>query len=54
MIAQEMAKQIIKKVPLFAELFPFVDYNSYELERLKAFQRVAAKAKKAGIKVFED
>ncbi len=53
-IAQELARRIGKAVPLFAHLFQFVDNKSYELERLQAFQRVAAKAKKSGVKAFED
>ena len=54
-LAQEMAKAIIKKHPLIGKYaFKFVDYNSYKLERLAAFQKIAEKAGKMGIKAFEE
>lgn len=54
-IAQEIAKQTIKKYPLLGKyLFKFVDYKEYRLERLEAFERVAKKAQSLGMKVFEE
>ena len=54
-VAQDMANELGKKLPLIQKyLLPFVDYNDYELERLSAFKKVAAKAEKMGIKAFEE
>ncbi|MFA6005938.1 MAG: FAD-dependent thymidylate synthase [Patescibacteria group bacterium] len=54
-LAQEIAKAIVKKHPLVGKYaFKFVDYNSYKLERLAAFQKIAEKAGKMGIKAFEE
>ncbi|MEK9179428.1 MAG: FAD-dependent thymidylate synthase, partial [Patescibacteria group bacterium] len=54
-IAQEIAKQTIKKYPLLGKyLFKFVDYKEYRLERLEAFERVAKKAQSLGMKAFEE
>lgn len=54
-VAQDMANELGKKLPLIQKyLMPFVDYNDYELERLSAFKKVAAKAEKMGIKAFEE
>ncbi len=54
-VAQEVAKRIAEKFPLFGKcLFPFVDYKDYELERLSAFRKLEAKAKKYGVKGFEE
>lgn len=38
-VAQEMAKQVVAKVPAFEAFFKFVDYDGYELGRLKQEQR---------------
>jgi thymidylate synthase ThyX len=54
-VAQMMAKVVSEKFPLFGKyMFPFVDYKNYELERLSAFKKIAAKAAKLGAKGFED
>lgn len=54
-LAQEIAKAIIKKHPLVGKFaFKFVDYKDYKLERLAAFQKIAEKAGKMGIKAFEE
>jgi len=53
-IAQEMAKALIKKYPIFKMALPFVDYNDYNLERLSSFKKLAEKAKKLKVNVFSD
>ena len=53
-IAQEMAKAVIKKYPIFKLALPFVDYNDYNLERLSSFKKLAEKAKKLKVSVFLD
>ncbi len=54
-VAQDIANELGKKLPLIQKyLMPFVDYNDYELERLSAFKKVAAKAEKMSIKAFEE
>lgn len=54
-VAQEIAKEISKKIPLLGKYgFLFTDYKNYELERLSAFKRIQEKAKKMGVKVFEE
>lgn len=49
-IAQEIAKEITKKFPLFKEVLAFVDYNQYGLERLEAFKRLEEKKQRLGVK----
>jgi Predicted alternative thymidylate synthase len=51
-IAQEIAKAVIKKYPIFKIALPFVDYNDYSLERLSSFKKLAEKAKKLKVNVF--
>lgn len=46
LVAQEMAKQIIKVFPPFEAFFKFVDYDGYELGRLSQEQRKADKLEK--------
>ena len=53
-IAQEIAKAVIKKYPIFKETLPFVDYNDYQLERLSAFKKLAQKAQKLKVNPFSD
>ncbi len=54
-IAQEMAKRVGDMYPLLAEnIFKFVDYNNYDLERLDAFRKLEKKASAAGVKAFEE
>ncbi len=53
-VAQEIAKKIIQKYPIFKEVLKFVDYQAYHLERLKAFQKILQKAEKLKIEVFKD
>jgi len=54
-VAQEIAKEISKKIPLLGKYgFLFTDYKNYELERLSAFKRIQEQAKKLGVKVFEE
>lgn len=54
-IAQEIARQIIKAHPLLGKYaFRFVDNKSYKLERLLAFQKIAQKAEKMGVKAFQE
>ena len=54
-VAQEIARQIIKVYPTLGKLaLKFVDYKDYHLERLSAFKRLEEKAKKLGIKGFEE
>jgi len=53
-IAQEMAKAVVKKYPIFKLALPFVDYNDYNLERLSSFKKLAEKAKKLKVSVFLD
>jgi len=52
--AQEMAKAVIKKYPIFKAALPFVDYNDYHLERLLSFKKLSEKAKKLKIDVFSE
>lgn len=40
-VAQEMARQVIERVPLFESFFKFVDYEGYSLGRLSQEQRKA-------------
>jgi len=51
-IAQEMAKAVIKKYPIFKLALPFVDYNDYNLERLSSFKKLVEKAKKLKVNAF--
>jgi len=53
-IAQEMAKAVVKKYPIFKHALPFVDYNDYNLERLFSFKKLAEKAKKLKVNVFSE
>ena len=53
-IAQEMAKAVIKKYPIFKLALPFVDYNDYSLERLSSFKKLVEKAKKLKVNAFSD
>jgi len=53
-IAQEIAKAVIKKYPIFKIALPFVDYNDYQLERLSSFKKLAQKAQKLKVNVFSD
>jgi thymidylate synthase ThyX len=53
-IAQEMAKAVIKKYPIFKLALPFVDYNDYNLERLSSFKKLAEKARKLKVNAFSD
>jgi len=53
-IAQEIAKVVIKKYPVFKHALPFVDYNEYQLERLFAFKKLVQKAQKLKINPFSD
>lgn len=54
-VAQEIARQIIKVYPTLGKLaLKFVDYKDYHLERLSAFKRLEEKAKKLGVKGFEE
>jgi len=53
-IAQEMAKAVIKKYPIFKLALPFVDYNDYQLERLSSFKKLAQKAQKLKVNVFSE
>lgn len=43
-LAQEMAKQVSKAIPLFERFFKFVDYDGYELGRLGQEIRIVQKA----------
>lgn len=43
-VAQEMARQLIDRFPLFEAFFKFVDYDGYELGRLLQEQRKADKS----------
>ncbi|MFZ0565651.1 MAG: FAD-dependent thymidylate synthase [Chlamydiales bacterium] len=45
-VAQEMAKQVVEKCPLFECFFKFVDYDGYELGRLDQEIRKASKLEK--------
>lgn len=54
-IAQDIAREIIKIYPLLGKLsLKFVDYKDYDLERLQAFKELEEKAKKLGVKGFEE
>lgn len=53
-IAQEIAKAVIKKYPIFKGALSFVDYNDYQLERFSAFKKLAQKAKKLKVNVFSE
>ena len=53
-IAQEMAKAVIKKYPIFKLALPFVDYNDYNLERLSSFKKLVEKARKLKVNAFSD
>jgi len=46
LVAQEMAAQVSKALPLFERFFKFVDFNGYELGRLDAEIRQEAKLSK--------
>lgn len=46
-IAQQMAKQIIERYPLFEPFFGFVDYGDYSLGRLDQEERLITKGKGA-------
>lgn len=52
--AQKIAKSIINKLPFCKSVFQFVDYKTYGLERLSTFKKISDKAKKMGVKVFEE
>ena len=45
-IAQEMARLVSDRFPEFARFFKFVDYEGYELGRLKQEQRIAERLNK--------
>ena len=51
-VAQEIAKLVIKKYPIFKLALPFVDYNDYQLERLSSFKKLAEKGQKLKVNVF--
>ena len=53
-IAQQIAKLVINDYPILKPVFKFVDFNDYDLERLKAFQKIQEKAKKLNIVPFEE
>jgi len=53
-IAQQIAQLIINKYPILKPVFKFVDFNDYDLERLKAFQKIEEKAKKLNVSPFEE
>ncbi len=49
-VAQEIGRQIKGKLPILGKIvFPFMDENDYELERLGAFRKLIAKAEKLGV-----
>lgn len=47
-IAQEMAKQVVDKLPIFERFFKFVDYDGYELGRLGQEIRTVEKMQARG------
>lgn len=54
-VAQEIAKEIIKVYPTLGKLaLKFVDDKDYHLERLSAFKKLEEKAKRLGVKGFEE
>jgi len=53
-VAQQIAKAVIKKYPVFRYALTFVDYDNYQLERLSAFKKLAKKAKKLKVNPFSD